>query len=290
MKRITLLLTIATVSLMAQDEQRPSLLEQIVQPKISYQSDFLSDAKFDGYEGSVKTYKQKIQINNDIVGISYSRWDFDWKNENDLPFYRGKTPIDTMQRIRLFANWPVPINDKWFMLNMINVNATYEKEYNDSFGAGISSFFSYKFDKEHAIQLGAFANYHSVKTLVLPVLGYSYRVREKDGLQMVLGFPRAYIGYHINPQLLFNAGMVYSQAVIRLADDSGIEPQGYSEAKDFQANIGFRYEINNHFELSADILYAFKRDFTIYDHNANEIDDYSIEPSAGAIIKLKYLF
>lgn len=290
MKRITILLVGCILSVMAEEEQRLSLLEQIVQPKMSFQSDYLSDAKFDGYEGSVKTYKQKIQINNDIAGISYSRWDFDWNNENDLPFYRGKTPIDSMQRIKLFANWPVPINDKWFMLNMINVNSTFENEMSDSFGAGISSFFSYKLDEDHAIQLGAFANYHSIKTLVLPVLGYSYRARERDGLQMVLGFPRAYIGYHLNPEILLNAGMVYSQAVIRLADDSGIEPQGYNEAKDFQANIGFRYEMNKYFELSVDLLYAFKRDFTIYDHNANEVDDYSIEPSAGAILKLKYIF
>lgn len=44
------------------------------------------------------------------------------------------------------------------MLNMVNVSATYEDQY-DAFGAGISSFFSYKLDEKHSIQLGAFANY-----------------------------------------------------------------------------------------------------------------------------------
>ncbi len=289
MKRIILFVLAGSLSLSAQ-EQKLSLLEQIAQPKVTFQSDFLSDAKFEGYEGSVKTYKQKIQINNEMFGFSYSRWDFDWNNENDLPFYKGKTPIDSMNRIQINANWPLRINDEWFMLNSVNVNSTYEKEMSDSYGAGITSFFSYKVDEDHSIQLGAFANYHSVKTLALPVIGYSYRARETDGLKMVIGFPRAYIGYHVNPEILLNAGMIYSQAVIRLADDSGIEPEGYSEAKDFQANLGFRYEINKHFELSADILYAFKRDFTIYDRNSNEVDSYSIEPSFGGIIKLKYLF
>ena len=289
MKRIAFIVAIFGTSLVAQEE-RLSLLEQIAQPKVIFQSDYLSDAKFEGYEASVKTYKQQIQINNEIVGFSYSRWDFDWENENDLPFYQGKTPIDSMNRIKLYANWPLRINEKWFMLNSVNVNSTYEKEMEDSFGAGITSFFSYKVNDEHAFQLGAFANYHSVKTLVLPVLGYSYRERETDGLKMVIGFPRAYIGYHLNPQLLLNAGMIYSQAVIRLADESGIEPGGYSEAKDFQANIGLRYEINKHFEISTDLLYAFKRDFTIYNHHADEVDDYSIEPSFGGIVKLKYRF
>lgn len=289
MKRIIFLAVVCSSLLIAQD-LKLSLLEQIAQPKITFQSDFLSDAKFEGYEGSVKTYKQMLQVNNEIVGLSYSRWDFDWEHENDLPFYRGKTPIDSMHRIKLYANWPLHINDTWFMLNSVNVNSTYEKEMSHSLGAGITSFFSYKVDDDHTIQLGAFANHHSVKTLVLPVLGYSYRARATDGLKMVIGFPRAYMGYQITPEVLLNAGMIYSQAVIRLADDSGIEPGGYSEAKDFQANLGFRYEINQHFELSTDLLYAFKRDFTIYNRNADEVDSYSIEPSLGGIVKLKYLF
>ena len=289
MKRIIFFLMMCALPLTA-EEERPSLLEQIAQPKVTFQSDYLSDAKFEDYEGSVKTYKQKIQINNGFGGISYSRWDFDWDQEQDLPFYRGKTPIESMQSIRVFANLPVPISDKWFMLNSVNINATYEKEINDALGAGIFSFFSYKLDNEHAFQLGAFANYHPVKSIALPVLGYTYRERETDGLTMVLGFPRAYIGYHLSPKLLLNAGMIYSQAVIRLADDSGIEPEGYSEAKDYQSNIGLRYMINDKFEISANVLYAFKRDFTIYDRNENEVDSYSIEPSAGAMIKLKYLF
>lgn len=289
MKQTALALALLASSLCA-EEKNPTLLEQMTQAKISFQTDFLSDANFDGFDASVKTYKQKMQINNDMFGVSISRWDFDWQNEDTLPFYQGKTPIASMTRIKLYANVPVFLNEKWFMLNNININTSYEKEYSNSFGAGLLSFLSYKVDEKHAIQMGAFANYHPVKTLALPVLGYTYRIREKDGLSMVLGFPRAYVGYHLTPKLLFNAGMIYSQAVIRLADDSGIEERGYVEAKDFQSNIGLHYEINDHVELSADILYTFKRDFTIYNHDADEISSYSIQSSAGAILKLKYLF
>lgn len=132
-----------SASLLA-EEAKPTLFDQIIQPKVSFQSDFLSEANFEGFDASVKTYKQQIKINNELLGISYSRWDFDWNDESGLPFYRGKTPIESMESIRLFANLPLPINDEWFMLNSINVNATYEEEYSDSFGAGILSFFSYQ--------------------------------------------------------------------------------------------------------------------------------------------------
>lgn len=289
MTRLALFITLLTLSVTAADK-KPSFLENITQPKISFQTDFLSDANFDGFDASLKTYKQNIQVNNDIFGVSLSRWDFDWNNEASLPFYKGKTPISSMQRFRIYANLPVFLNDKWFMLNAISVNATYEKEYANSFGAGIVSFFSYKVNKEHAIQIGAFANYHPAKTLALPVLGYTYRIRETDGLSVLLGFPRAYVAYHINEALLFNAGMIYSQAIIRLADDSGIEERGYVEAKDYQANVGVRYEFNEHLELSTDLLYTFKRDFTIFNHDADELESYGIDSSAGVIVKLKYLF
>lgn len=110
---------------MAEEEVKLlSLLEKIAQPKLTLQSAFLSDAKFKGYEGSVQTYKQKVQINNDIVGFSYTHWDFNWNKEASLPFYKNKTPIDTMQGLKFFVNLPVPISDKLFMLNSININAT----------------------------------------------------------------------------------------------------------------------------------------------------------------------
>lgn len=289
MKRLALLIPLLTLDSGAEGKNL-SLLEQMTQPKITFQSDYLSDAGFENFDASVKTSKQKMRINNDMFGFSYSRWEYDWERADTLPFYKGKTPIESMQRVKLHANLPVFINEEWFMLNVVNVNATYEKEFNNAFGAGVLSFLSYKVDEQHAIQMGAFANYHPVKTLALPVLGYTYRLREKEGLSVLLGFPRAYVGYKLSPNLLFNAGMVYSQAVIRLADDSGIEEGGYIEAKDFQSNIGLRYEWNEQLELSGDLLYAFKRDFAIFDHQADEIESYSIEPSAGFMVKLKYRF
>ncbi|MEA2046931.1 MAG: hypothetical protein U9O64_00630 [Campylobacterota bacterium] len=293
MRHLALSIFVCTLFLSATEndkDKRPTLLEAMTQPKVSFQSDYLSDANFEGFDASVKTSKQKIQINNDIFGLSYSRWDFDWTNAQTLPFYKGKTPIESMQRIILNANLPVFLNDKWFMLNLLNVNATFEDEMSNSYGAGIVSFFSYKVDDMHAIQMGAFANYHPTKSLALPILGYTYRIRETDGLSLLLGFPRAYVGYHLTPDLLLNAGMIFSQAVIRLSDSSGIEERGFVEAKDYQSNIGVRYTLNAHFELSADILYSFKRDFNIYNHDGHEIDSYSIEPSAGAILKIRYLF
>lgn len=270
--------------------QKLSLLEKMAQPKLSVQSAFLADAKLKGYAGSVRTFKQQVRINNGFGGFSYSRWDFGWDRAQTLPFYRQKTPIERMQRFKLFGNLFHRFNDRWSVLTSLNVNATTEKEFGNAFGAGIFGFFSYAFDSDHSLQLGAFANYHPITTLALPVIGYSYRAREDDGFQAVLGFPRAYAGYHLDKGLLVNAGFIYSQAVIRLADESGIEPSGYVEAKDYHGNLGVRYTLNASWQFNADLLYAFQRNFTIYDNSAHQIDSYTIDPSFGAMVKLRYAF
>jgi len=263
----------------------------MIQPKVSLNSSYLSDAKVKGYEGSVGVTKNTIKVNNAIGGISYTNWSFLWNNTAKLPFGNGvDKPIEHMHRLKARITLPYFINDRWFLLTSLSLSSTFEHEMNDSYSGGIFSFASYKINEDHAVQIGAFANYHHVSTLALPAISYSYRARKRDGLQVILGFPRAYIGYHINDMLQFRSGMIFSQSLIKLADESVIEKSGYIEAKDYMANVGFNYELNSNFMINTDILYSLKRDFIIYNSAGIEQNSYSIEPSLGVSIQLKYLF
>ena len=271
--------------------EQPSVLERMARPQVTLESTWLSEAKVNGYKSSVRTSKQQLQVSNGFAGIDFSRWYFDWNDADALPFYRGKTPIKHMQRINLHGKYFHKFDPQWAMLLMASVNATYEEELDgDAVGAGLFGFFSYRIDSDHALQAGAFVNYHPVTTLVLPVLGYSYRARANDGFTAVLGFPRTYVGYHAVPGWLLRAGFIYSQTVIRLADDSGIEPAGYVESIDYQASAGLRVAFAQRWEFSADLLYAFRRDFKTFDHAARQIDAYTIDPSFGAMFRLNYAF
>jgi hypothetical protein len=230
-------------------------------------------------------------INNDIIGFTYSNWAFGWDNVQDLPFGDKKTsPIKEMHAFKININAPYFVNDKWFILSSVSLRSSFEKSMSGSYGAGLFSFASYKVDNDHTIQMGAFANYHRVSTLVLPVISYSYRARQYDGLQVVLGFPRTYIGYHADKNTLFKLGVIFSQSVIKLSEDSSIENSGFIEAKDYMANIGISHEFNEHLRLESNILYSLKRDFTIFDAQGNEQTSYAIEPSLGANIKAVWLF
>ncbi len=278
-------------ALQAQDGLKKTLLERIIEPKFSFESSYLSEAKVKGVQGGVSVAKNSIKINNEIVGISYTNWAFFWSNIGALPFGDGvHIPIKQMHAIKINLNLPYRVNKKWFLLTSFSANSTFEKETTDSYGAGLFSFASYALDKDHTVQLGAFANYHPIETLALPVISYSYRSRQRDGLQAVLGFPRSYLGYHQNSALLYRLGMLFSQSVIKLSETSILSRSGYIEAKDYMANIGVTYDINKYFNLQTDLLYSIKRDFTLFDAGGNELKNYAIEPSLGGNIKLIYVF
>lgn len=289
--RTTLILLVLAGSSFCEETLKKGLLERIIQPKVSLESSYLSNANIKGSEGSVEVHKNTLRVNNDIIGFTYSNWAFAWDNIENLPFGDKKTsPIKEMHAFKVNINVPYFVNKKWFILNSASFRSSFEKSMSDSYGAGLFSFASYKIDESHTIQMGAFANYHKVSTLVLPVISYSYRARQYDGLQVVLGFPRTYIGYHANKATLFKLGMIFSQSVIKLSEQSSIENSGFIEAKDYMGNIGVSHEFNKHLKIESNILYSIKRDFTIFNAQGNEQSSYSIEPSIGASIRAVWLF
>jgi len=286
-----LIFTLLSLPALCKERLKKGVLERIIQPKLSLESSFLSKADVEGSEGNVEVQKNTAKINNDIIGFSYSNWAFDWGNVEDLPFGDQKSqPIEEMHAFKLNLTAPYFINKKWFILSSISIRSAFEDSMGGSYGGTIFSFASYKIDDDHALQMGAFANYHKVSTLALPVISYSYRARQRDGLRVILGFPRTYIGYQVTRETQLKLGVIFSQSLIKLSKDSTIENSGYIEAKDYMSNLGISHQFNKHLRLEGNLLYSLKRDFTIYNSQGDEQSSYSINPSLGASVRAVWLF
>jgi len=286
-----LVLTLLSAPMFCDNNLKKGVLERIVQPKLTLESSYLSNANIEGSEGGVEVQKNILKINNDIIGFTYTNWAFLWDNVQDLPFGDKKSqPIKEMHSFKINITAPYFINKKWFILSSVSLRSAFEESISGSYGGTIFSFASYRIDDDHAIQTGAFANYHKVSTLALPVISYSYRARQPDGLRIILGFPRTYIGYHASNATLFKLGVIFSQSVIRLSKSSSIERSGYIEAKDYMGNLGISHDFTKHLRLEGNMLYSLKRDFTIFDAQGNQQSSYSIEPSFGANFKAVWLF
>ena len=291
MKYILILSFFLSLNLAAQESANKTGLQKMIQPKTSYTISYIDEAGFDGYGGKVSVVKNRLSLNNKIAGISYTNWKFRWMDIAKLPFGdKIHTPLSQMHSVKINGNLPYFINDKWFMLTSVSVKSTFENEIQDSYSFGIFSFASYKLTNEHALTIGAFANYHPTSTFAMPAVSYSYRAREEDGFKFILGYPRTYVGYHLSNESLLRFGMIFSQSVIRLADDSIISKGGFVEAKDYMSNLGLSYRPSANFSFESDMIYSLKREFTLYTKEAHRIDSYSIKPSFGINFKLTYLF
>lgn len=291
MKFLLFLLLFLPHTLSAQVPLKKEGLQKMIEPKVSYESAYLSEAGLEGYGGGVSVAKNSLRINNKIAGFSYTNWAFMWNDLAKLPFGDGvHSPIEQMHGFKINANIPFFLSEKWFLLLSVSAKSTFEKESDNSYGAGLFGFASYKIGEEHAIQFGVFANYHPVSSIALPAISYSYRARQSDGFKFILGFPRTYAGYHLNEETLVRFGLIFSQSVIRLSQRSTLEKSGYVEAEDYMSNLGVSYDFHENLSLESDLLYSVKRDFTIYDKEANELNSYSIKPSFGVNFKIRYLF
>ena len=291
LKRTLFFLTLNTLLVAGEPELKKGLLERMIQPKLSYTTAYVSDAKVGESDGSVSVVKNSLRLNNKIASLTYNNWAFRWKNIADLPFGDGaNNPLKQMHGLNLSITFPYFINDDWFLLTSLSLKSTFEKEMKESYGGGVFSFASYKIDEKHTLQMGAFANYHRVSSIALPVISYSYRARQRDGFVLILGFPRAYMGYHINESLLLRSGMIFSQSVIKLSSQSPIESSGFIESENYMGNIGAVYELNDSFTFEGDILYSLKREFILYDTQGEEHNSFDVKPSFGASFRLKYLF
>ena len=59
-------------SVNAQEESSKSELERSIEPKISVESSYISDAKVKDSDGSVSFSKNRVEINNPFLGFSYT--------------------------------------------------------------------------------------------------------------------------------------------------------------------------------------------------------------------------
>jgi len=273
--------------LLQAQERKKGLLEQIVSPKVSFQTTYMDRSSVKNSQGDVQVNKNSIKINNANLSFSYTNWQFDWNNVADLPFGdKINQPIEKMHSLSLGITKPYRINKRWFSLSSASLNATFEDTLSDSYNLGLFSFASYAINADHSLQMGFFGTYHPVKTLALPIMSYSYRARSRDGIQVILGFPRTHVGYHINQNTLIRFGATASNSLIRLSDTSTIEQEGYSKFEDYMVNLGVSYDYSQKIKLTGDLLYTVQRDFTIYNKDGDEMSNYEMEPAKGVMLKV----
>lgn len=134
------------------------------------------------------------------------------------------------------------LNEQQLWLSGLGVSMTYEKQTDDSLSMNAYSMIIHKLQDGWSIVYGGTVSYHPVQTRVLPIAGFSYRLKQPLGWSGTLGFPRSYIGYGLSPQWQISTGLVYNTVLAKLAKDSVIQADGYGEIKAWQSDIAVTYQ------------------------------------------------
>lgn len=237
----------------------------MIEPKVSIESFYMPS------RNAFKSVKKRLRFGNDIFSLRYVHTSFDWEN---------KAPVDETHELRFGLNFPTFLNEKWFVLTMIHTKATFQEHLSNAISVGAMSLASYKLSDAHHIQLGVFGNYHPIASVFLPAFGYTYRLNARKGFSVIFGFPRTYITYSMTKETQLIIGAIYEQTVAKLN-------RGYMEFKEYMANVGVRYYLqeDGHFELNA--LYAIKSNMRFY---RVDVSNRSISSSIGIHFKWVYRF
>lgn len=212
----------------------------------------------------------KLEIGNFIANLSYEHFSVDWDEQERLPFATGeKKPLSSLTRYHLQGHIPYRLDNKRLWLAHIGAEWAYETEIKDSLSVQTYLLYSEKLNQKNSWQLGAYVNYHPVESVVLPIFEYTfnYPFLERRGYYGHVGFPKTLLGYHLNNNLRTDFGLVYHQAIVKLADNSAIEPGGFFQSKNWRASWQLHYRLLPKAEIRVGLQSSISNALVLYNQD-----------------------
>ncbi len=235
----------------------------------------------------------KIEVGNFLLSFAYESFSVNWQDQADLPFATGvKKPLSNLHRYHLQAHVPYRLDDKRMWLGHVGAEWAFEEDVSDSLSLQSYLLYSEKLDKKSSWQLGVYANYHPVGTILLPIFEYTYNYPfiVRAGYYGHIGFPKTQLGYHLNSNLRTDFGLIYHQAIAKLADDSPIEAGGFFHSKNWRASWQVHYRFTKKLEARFGLQADISNQLVLYDRSYKERDHFYIDQGKGWNLGVSYQF
>lgn len=230
------------------------------------------------------------------VTVFYHHNYYNWSNVAGLPFGDGRNdPWDDLHIVGISGRYRGRITDKWGYFLNGGLFSGFEKQMGDvtvSAGGG----FSVSPFQDVRVSVGASFFYHPVRTLVLPVLGLSWKRSAgkhgdaAQGLSLSLGFPETSVGYRFNEKVGLRLGLVYTKGMYRLADDSPVQPRGYVETQDVMGGFFVDLTPIRPLKLSLGLGWDSFRELTVYNKDAHQRGDFDLDAAPSMYFRLNFRF
>ncbi|MDY0136016.1 MAG: hypothetical protein RBS36_02480 [Thiomicrospira sp.] len=259
--------------------------------KIELEHDYYQAAKFKDSQGKLNLNVTKLAFSNRYVQLGYQHWGIHSDSVAGLPFGDGvNQPITRLHSLNVGTGYMMRLSEDSRWLNRISLGLHYEKEIDDATNVNLLSMWMKSLTPDLELIAGASYGYHPVHSKLLPVIGLSYRAQAQEGWGATLGYPRSFVSYGFSPRWQWSSGVAYQRLVARLAKDSKIEAAGYAEIRNWQGDMRLTYRPNAQWQVFTSVRYIPFYEFETYNRRGHSLTTYSLEPTWGAGVGVRYQF
>ncbi len=259
--------------------------------KIELEHDYYQAAKFKDSQGKLNLNVTKLAFSNRYVQLGYQHWGIHSDSVAGLPFGDGvNQPITRLHSLNVGTGYMMRLSEDSRWLNRISLGLHYEKEIDDATNVNLLSLWMKSLTSDLELIAGASYGYHPVHSKLLPVVGLSYRAQALQGWGAILGYPRSYVSYGFSPRWQWSSGVAYQRLVARLAKDSTLEAAGYAEIRNWQGDMRLTYRPNAQWQVFTSVRYIPFYEFETYNRSGHSLTTYSLQPTWGAGVGVRYQF
>jgi hypothetical protein len=250
-------------------------------------------------DADVGDSKGEVGVNKVEASFSYSGFDLEyglssyrWDKVDQLPFGNGSDdPWDSLHEISFSADKTWQANEQWSYFVKGGVSSSFEKEMEDSFEYEVTGAAIYALSPVWQFGLGARLSYDAVDEVeIMPVGGIYWNQSAETGWSACLGVPDTNLKYQFSPRFSSELSFSVDEGLYRLADDSTVEKKGYLENSGMALGLSFDVALSENSLFSIGTEYNFAREFTIYDKDGNEKNNYDVDGALGWFVEFAYEF
>lgn len=244
-------------------------------------------------KGEVGSFSAGVGLSLFKINVDYDYTAFSWDSVNFLPFGNGKDdPWEQFHSINIGMKHSDMFNKNWGYFMALGGSSQFEEQMDGSYGAsGFAGVIYVIPDTNLTFLAGGGVSYDPLETNFLPMIGIKWNGSAKSGFAVSIGVPETYVSYRFSPTTAISLSLDMGEGgIYRLADKSTVEEEGYVEIESMGGKLAFTFSPFELCSVSIGAGASFNREYTIYDQNENEQNEYDLDDTYTGFFSVGFEF
>lgn len=250
---------------------------------VSSSASYDGKADFKNSDENVEISSFTINAGTDFLTLTYKRTDFDWSNDYNL---------DTLHYLYADLHHSGEITKKFTYHAGIGLAAGFEDDFHadENYSIAPRLAIGYKFNNDFSFFGGAYAQFNEADNKFMPIIGMKYRNDDALGFSGSIAYPATKANYKFNDFISANATLLVHKEFYQLSDNSSFAKSGYVFDESVGTSLGVTLNPLSMLSIDAGVNCYFEHEYTLYNHNGDEIGSLEVDPSLGGYVNVRARF